>query len=60
MENSKGFPASHHMQDSDTFCKSYDVFFFFFLSNEGMLLATAIAAESAQNSPKLPNIVKNN
>jgi hypothetical protein len=30
MENSKGFPTSHHMQDSDTFCKSYDVFFFSF------------------------------
>jgi hypothetical protein len=48
MENSKGFPTSHHTQDSDTFCKSYDVFFFF-LSNEGMLLAIAIVAESAQN-----------
>jgi hypothetical protein len=58
MENSKGFPASHHMQDSDTFCKSYDVFFFFFLSNEGMLLATAIAAEFSQNSPKQPKTAK--
>jgi hypothetical protein len=57
MGNSKGFPTSHHMQDSDTFCKSYDVFFFF-LSNKGMLSATTIAAESAQNSPKLPNFVK--
>jgi hypothetical protein len=28
MGNSKGFPTSHHTQDSDTFCKSYDVFFF--------------------------------
>jgi hypothetical protein len=44
------------MQDFDTFCKSYDVLFF--LSNEGMLVATAIAAECAQNSPKLPNFVK--
>jgi hypothetical protein len=31
---------------------------FFFLSNEGMLSATAIAAENAQNSPKLQNFVK--
>jgi hypothetical protein len=32
--------------------------FIFFLSNEGMLLATAIVAKSAQNYPKLPNFVK--
>jgi hypothetical protein len=44
------------MQDSNTFCKSYD--FFFFLSNEGMLSATAVAIESTQNSPKLPNFIK--
>ena len=50
MGNSKGFPTSHHKQDSNTFCKSYDVLFF--LSNE------AIAAECVQNSPKLPNFVK--
>jgi hypothetical protein len=31
----------------NTFCKSYEVFFFS-LSNEGMLLATAIATEFAQ------------
>jgi hypothetical protein len=48
MGNSKGFPTSHHTQDFDTFCKSYDIFFFF-LSNEGMLLAIAIATEFAQN-----------
>jgi hypothetical protein len=48
MGNSKGFLTSHYMQDSDTFCISYDVFFFP-LSNEGMLSATAIAAEFAQN-----------
>jgi hypothetical protein len=33
-------------------------FSFFFLSNEGSTVSTAIAAESAQNSPKLPNFVK--
>jgi hypothetical protein len=33
-------------------------FFFSFLSNEGMLSATTIATESAQNCPKLPNFVK--
>jgi hypothetical protein len=32
--------------------------FLFFLSNEGMLSAIAIAAEYAQNYPKLPNFVK--
>jgi hypothetical protein len=57
MGNSKGFPTSHHMQDSDTFCKSYDIFFFFFL-NEGMLSATAVAAEFAQNCPKQCETVK--
>jgi hypothetical protein len=39
------------------FCKSYDIFFFC-LSNEGMLSTIAIATESAQNYPKLPNFVK--
>jgi hypothetical protein len=46
------------MQDSITFCKNYDVFFFF-LSNEGMMSTTAIADEFAQNCTKLPNFVKN-
>jgi hypothetical protein len=55
--NSKGFTTSHHTQGSDTFCKSPDVFFFF-LSNEGILSATAIATEFAQYSPKVPNFVK--
>ena len=32
--------------------------FFFFLSNEGILLATTIATESTQNNPKLQNFVK--
>jgi hypothetical protein len=32
--------------------------FLFFLSNEGMLPATAIAIEFAQNNPKQPNFVK--
>jgi hypothetical protein len=57
MKSSKGFLKIHHMQDFDTFCKSDDVFFFFF-SNEGMLSSIVIAAEFAQNCPKLPNFVK--
>jgi hypothetical protein len=48
MGNSKGFPTSHRTQEFVTFCKSYDIFIFF-LSNEGMLSATAIGAEFAQN-----------
>jgi hypothetical protein len=56
MENSKGFPTSHHTQDSNTFCKSSD--FILIYSNEGMLSAIAIAIESDQTCPKLPNFVK--
>jgi hypothetical protein len=57
MGDSKGFPTSHHKQDSNIFCKSYDVFFYSF-QMRGMVLATAIATESAQNSRKQPNFVK--
>jgi hypothetical protein len=32
--------------------------FLFYLSNEGMLSTTAMATESAQNCPKLPNFAK--
>jgi hypothetical protein len=34
--------------------------FYVILSNEGMLLATTMAAKFAQNYPKLPNFAKNN
>jgi hypothetical protein len=56
MKNSNGFPTSHYSQESDTFFISYDLFFFFY-SNDGMLLATTIAINFAQNWPNLP---KNN
>jgi hypothetical protein len=47
------------MQDSDTFFAKVMTFSFFsFQRKKGMLSATAIATESAQNSPKLPNFVK--
>jgi hypothetical protein len=58
MGNSRGFPTSHHTQDSETFCKSYDIFIFSFQIHVGMLLAIAIATESAQNSPKQPKTAK--
>ena len=55
MGNLKGISASHHTQDFDIFCKSYD-FFFFSLLYEGM--STAIVAKFAQNNPKPPTFVK--
>jgi hypothetical protein len=56
MVNSKVFPKSHHMGDSNSSSKCDG--FFFFLLHEGMLSTSAIAAESAQNCPSLPHFVK--
>jgi hypothetical protein len=53
----KGFLTSHHAQDFDTFCLSYDVFVFFLL-NEGMLLAFAMTAKSARNCQILPKFAQ--